>query len=132
MWNDGHLMMATNPQSHYFGIGLGGMIRRPHVRELLKKMGNQLREVQIQGIGPEVTHRKYPLSQQHSMHRKNLEEQATSRKRLRKEDISTLSHRDGKPRLLKIKIGARNTKEKTIKGFEAHFKKHPHIKEVTL
>jgi hypothetical protein len=39
-----HLMMlATNPaQSNYFGIGLGGMIRRPPAWDLLKKLGNQL------------------------------------------------------------------------------------------
>jgi hypothetical protein len=54
MWNDRHLMMATNPQFNYFEIGLGGMIRRPHVRELLKKMGNQLREARILGIGQET------------------------------------------------------------------------------
>jgi epoxyqueuosine reductase QueG len=132
MWNDRHLMMATNPQSNYFGIGLSGMIRRPHVRELLKKMGNQLREAQILGIGPESYSSEVSPVATAQYASKNSEEQATSRKRLRKEDLSTLSHRDAKPWLLKIRVGAGNTKEKRIKALEARFKKNPHITELTL
>jgi hypothetical protein len=109
MWNDWHLMMATNPQSNYFGIGLiAGMICRP-------KLGNQLREAQILGTGPEsyswgvspVTKAQYM-----SQNSQNLEEQASTRKRLRKEDCSTLLHRDAKPWLLELNVGAGNTKEK--------------------
>jgi hypothetical protein len=128
MWNDRHLMMATNPQSNCFGIGLSGMIRRPHVRELLKKMGDQLREAQILGIGPESYSSEVSPVTTSQYASKHPKEQAASRKRLRKEDISTLSHRDAKPAwLLKISVGAGNTKEKRIKALEAHFENNPDI-----
>jgi hypothetical protein len=110
-------MMATNPQSNYFGIGLGGMIRRPHVRELLKKWATNCKKRKSWALAQKLTHRKYPLSQQHSMHKKTRKNELLNR--LRKEDVSTLSHRDAKPWLLKIRVGAGNTKEKRIKALEA-------------
>jgi hypothetical protein len=117
--------MATNPQSNYFGIGLGGMIRRPHVRELLKEMGNQLREAQILGIGLEsyssevspVTTAQYAST--------NSKEQATRRKRLRKEeDISTFFVAQGcQTMVIKNKSWSRKHKGKENQGLGSSLRK---------
>jgi hypothetical protein len=61
MWSNRHLMMAINPQSNYFGIGLGGMIHRPHVHELLKNWATNCEQRKSWVLAQKANHQEYPM-----------------------------------------------------------------------
>jgi hypothetical protein len=111
-WNTRHVQSLTD---HTMSIGLGGMLRVSHARDIIRAKGLQVEAFQVGGTT------QYQPSQV-----------APTRKRLRKDDIECLSYADTVPFLRDMNLSVQNTKSKRQAQLLQHFDGKPDDYELCL
>ena len=109
-WNEKHYQRIGEG----FSVGLGGLIRRDHVKMLLRKKGNEIRAAQSGGNNPHPQ----PI--------------AAMGRKLKRGDISSVSFREAGPWLTKIGKSLHSTLPKRKEELMKHFDGKPDDCELSL